>query len=115
MATIFVTGVAGFIGAALAERLLQRGDSVYGMDNLNDYYDVTLKHARLARLTPFANFQFLAQDIANRDIIPQLIAQHFDVIVNLAAQPGVRYSIEHPHPYADTNLVGFLNMLSSAS
>jgi len=114
MATILVTGVAGFIGAALAERLLRRGDVVYGIDNLNDYYDVTLKNARLARLTPFANFQFLAQDIANRDLIPQLIAQRFDIIVNLAAQPGVRYSIEHPHPYADTNVVGFLNMLEVA-
>lgn len=114
MATILVTGVAGFIGAALAERLLRRGDSVYGIDNLNDYYDVNLKHARLARLTPFTNFQFFAQDIANRELIPQLIAQRFDMIVNLAAQPGVRYSIEHPHPYADTNIVGFLNMLEVA-
>lgn len=114
MATILVTGVAGFIGAALAERLLRRGDSVYGIDNLNNYYDVNLKHARLARLTPFTNFKFLAQDIANRELIPQLIAQRFDTIVNLAAQPGVRYSIEHPHPYADTNIAGFLNMLEVA-
>jgi UDP-glucuronate 4-epimerase len=114
MANILITGVAGFIGAALAEVLLKGGDTVYGIDNLNDYYDVNLKRARLARLTRLATFQFLAQDIANRELIPQLIAQRFNIIVNLAAQPGVRYSIEHPHPYADTNIVGFLNMLEVA-
>lgn len=112
MATIFVTGVAGFIGAALAHRLLARGDTVYGIDNLNDYYDVRLKQARLARLTPSDHFHFIQGDIADRTQMAELFSQQsFDGVVNLAAQAGVRYSIEHPQPYINTNLVGFANIL----
>ena len=113
MAHIFITGVAGFIGSALALRLLERGERVYGIDNLNDYYDVTLKQARLERLKPYAsNFQFMHGDLADRQMLAHLFAQQrFDIVINLAAQAGVRYSIEHPQPYIDSNLVGFANIL----
>ncbi len=109
---ILITGAAGFIGHFLALRLLARGDSVVGVDNLNNYYDVTLKHARLAKLTPIAAFTFIKADIADRDAIKALFAAHqFDCVVNLAAQAGVRYSIENPHAYIEANIVGFLNIL----
>ena len=109
---ILVTGAAGFIGAALSLHLLERGDDVVGMDNLNDYYDIDLKKARLARLTPHKNFTFLECDIANNEAIAPLFAKEkFQCVVHLAAQAGVRYSITNPHVYAQSNLVGFLTIL----
>ena len=109
---ILVTGAAGFIGAALSQFLLDRGDVVVGVDDLNDYYDVNLKKARLAGLTCSAHFLFQKLDISNRDQISDLFSSSdFDVVVNLAAQAGVRYSIENPSAYVDTNLVGFGNVL----
>ncbi len=109
---ILITGAAGFIGAAVAKRLLDRGDSVYGIDNLNAYYDVSLKEARLARLRPYENFVFQKLDVADRASMAELFATHrFDGVLHLAAQAGVRYSIEHPYAYVDANLVGFANVL----
>ncbi len=112
---VLVTGVAGFIGHHLALRLLARGDDVVGVDNLNDYYDVSLKEDRLKRFKDHAKFSFHKLDIANRDAVEALFAREtIDVIVNLAAQAGVRYSITNPHAYIDANLVGFTNMLEAA-
>ena len=109
---VLVTGAAGFIGAALSAALLQRGDRVVGVDSLNDYYDVSLKRARLARLTALPGFEFLQLDVAGREGVAALFARHrFDAVAHLAAQAGVRYSIDHPHAYGDANLVGFLNVL----
>lgn len=109
---VLVTGAAGFIGYHVSHWLCQRGDQVVGIDNLNDYYPVTLKQDRLAQLAPQQNFSFIQQDIADRDAMAQLFAsQQFDRVVHLAAQAGVRYSITNPHAYADANLVGFLNVL----
>ena len=109
---VMITGAAGFIGSTLAKRLLERGDTVIGVDNLNDYYDVSLKEARLARLTSSSHFSFIKADIADRDVMSALFAGNaFDSVVNLAAQAGVRYSIENPAAYIDTNLVGFGNIL----
>ncbi len=109
---ILITGAAGFIGHFLSLRLLARGDTVIGVDNLNNYYDVTLKKARLAKLTSHANFTFVKSDIADRTAMTSLFSDNkFDVVVNLAAQAGVRYSIENPHAYIDANIVGFLNIL----
>jgi UDP-glucuronate 4-epimerase len=109
---IMITGAAGFIGSTLALRLLARGDRVYGIDNLNDYYDVNLKKARLARCQANTNFSFQILDIADREGMARLFReQRFDAVVNLAAQAGVRYSIENPHAYIDANLVGFANVL----
>ena len=109
---VMITGAAGFIGSTLAKRLLERGDTVTGVDNLNDYYDVSLKEARLARLTSSSHFSFIKADIADRDVMSALFADNaFDSVVNLAAQAGVRYSIENPAAYIDANLVGFGNIL----
>ncbi|AFP31234.1 NAD-dependent epimerase [Marinobacter sp. BSs20148] len=109
---ILVTGSAGFIGFHLAQRLLDRGDEVIGVDNLNDYYDVNLKEARLARLTGKADFTEVRQNIADRDLMAALFEEHKpERVVHLAAQAGVRYSIENPHAYVDANLVGFMNIL----
>jgi UDP-glucuronate 4-epimerase len=109
---ILVTGVAGFIGAALTERLLKRGDQVYGIDNMNNYYDVSLKEARLARLEGRSGFTFQKIDIVDRQTMPKLFGQQrFEAVMHLAAQAGVRYSIENPHAYIDANLVGFCNIL----
>jgi UDP-glucuronate 4-epimerase len=109
---ILVTGVAGFIGAALAARLLERGDIVHGIDNLNDYYDVSLKEARLAHLKQEKNFSFDKLDVADRKAITTLFREgKFDVVAHMAAQAGVRYSIENPYAYIDANLVGFGNIL----
>lgn len=109
---ILVTGAAGFIGMHTALRLLERGDEVVGIDNLNDYYDVSLKEARLAQLEGKPGFRFIKMDIADRSAIAQLFAdEKFDKVIHLAAQAGVRYSITNPHAYADSNLVGFVNIL----
>ncbi len=109
---VLVTGAAGFIGAALSDRLLARGSAVVGIDNLNDYYDVRLKEARLARLTWNPAFDFRRIDIADRVAMHELFAhERFDVVVNLAAQAGVRYSVSHPEKYIDANVVGFGNVL----
>ena len=112
---ILVTGAAGFIGSTLALRLLQRGDRVVGLDNLNDYYDVSLKQARLARLRACSGFEFEHADIADRERMAHLFAQRrFDAVMHLAAQAGVRYSIENPGAYIDANLVGFGNIIEGA-
>lgn len=109
---ILVTGVAGFIGYHVASALLARGDAVIGIDNLNDYYEVALKEARLARLVGRPGFRFHRFDIADREDMAELFRREAPVrVVHLAAQAGVRYSIEHPHAYADANLTGFLNIL----
>lgn len=109
---VLVTGVAGFIGMHTALRLLQRGDEVVGIDNLNDYYDVNLKLARLQQLEGQGKFTFKKMDIAARPEMAQLFNnEKFDKVVHLAAQAGVRYSITNPHAYADSNLVGFVNVL----
>ena len=109
---VLVTGAAGFIGMHVCERLLARGDDVVGVDNLNDYYDVALKEARLARLTPDARFRFFRLDIADREGIAALFAaERPQRVINLAAQAGVRYSLENPHSYVDSNVVGFVNIL----
>ena len=109
---VLVTGAAGFIGSALTHRLLERGDHVVGIDNLNDYYDVRLKQARLERLQPRPGFLFQKLDIVERNPMAELFAAGgFDAVVHLAAQAGVRYSIENPSAYVDANLVGFLHVL----
>jgi len=109
---ILVTGAAGFIGMHTSERLLARGDEVVGLDNLNDYYDPRLKEDRLARLAPHANFRFVKLDVADRAGMARLFAEEgFDRVIHLAAQAGVRYSLQNPHAYVDSNLVGFMNIL----
>jgi UDP-glucuronate 4-epimerase len=109
---VLVTGAAGFIGYHVARRLLDRGDRVVGIDNLNPYYDVSLKEARLARLTDDAQFGFVRLDVADRGGMASLFAaERPQRVVHLAAQAGVRYSIENPHAYVDSNLVGFVNIL----
>lgn len=114
---VLITGAAGFIGFHLSQRLMRNGFNVVGIDNLNDYYDPALKQMRLAALHETreetnAEFQFLELDLANREAIAGLFAaEKFDLVINLAAQAGVRYSLENPHAYADANLTGFLNVL----
>jgi UDP-glucuronate 4-epimerase len=107
-----VTGAAGFIGAATCQKLLADGHEVAGIDNLNDYYDVNLKLARLALFENHEKFSFIKLDISERQAVSELFkTQQFDKVIHLAAQAGVRYSIENPHAYADSNLVGHLNIL----
>jgi UDP-glucuronate 4-epimerase len=109
---ILLTGSAGFIGMATALRLLARGDEVVGLDNLNDYYDVTLKESRLSRLTPHAGFKFVKLDVADRPGMESLFAaEKFDRVIHLAAQAGVRYSLQNPHAYIESNILGFTNVL----
>ena len=111
---VLVTGTAGFIGSSLALRLLDRGDEVIGVDNLNDYYDVGLKKARLARLTDHRGFKDLRFDIEDGDSLFRAFSDHQPQrVVNLAAQAGVRYSLENPHAYVSANLVGFVNLLEA--
>ena len=109
---ILVTGAAGFIGAFTAKALLERGDTVVGLDNFNDYYDVSLKEARAAFLDPYENFTMARIALEDRDAMEALFAKEgFDKVVHLAAQAGVRYSIENPHSYIDSNIVGTLHIL----
>ncbi|WP_367849271.1 NAD-dependent epimerase [Rhodoferax sp. WC2427] len=109
---ILVTGAAGFIGMTASLKLLARGDQVVGLDNLNDYYDVNLKHNRLKRLTSHANFKFVQLDVGDRGGMESLFAaEKFDRVIHLAAQAGVRYSLQNPHAYVDSNLIGFVNVL----
>jgi UDP-glucuronate 4-epimerase len=111
---ILVTGAAGFIGMTASLRLLERGDEVIGLDNLNDYYDVSLKQSRLDRLTPHPNFRFYKGDVADREGIEKLFStEKFDRVIHLAAQAGVRYSLQNPHAYIDSNVVGFMNILEA--
>jgi UDP-glucuronate 4-epimerase len=118
MAKILVTGCAGFIGFHASQQLLGRGDEVVGLDSLNEYYDVNLKRSRLALLngSPDARhtFRFVQMDLADRaGLMSLFVAEKFESVVHLAAQAGVRYSLTHPHAYADANLTGFLNVLEA--
>jgi UDP-glucuronate 4-epimerase len=109
---ILVTGAAGFIGSFTAKQLLERGDTVVGLDNFNDYYDVSLKEARAGLLEPFANFRMERISLEDRGAMEALFEREkFDKVVHLAAQAGVRYSLENPHSYIDTNIVGTLHIL----
>ena len=109
---VLLTGAAGFIGMTTILRLLARGDEVVGLDNLNDYYSVQLKQDRLARLTPHPGFRFVKLDVADRAGMAELFArERFDRVIHLAAQAGVRYSLQNPHAYIDSNVVGFMNVL----
>lgn len=126
---ILVTGTAGFIGFHLAQKLLQRGDEVIGLDNINDYYDVNLKYARLEELgiqresissnklvssSKYSSHKFIKMDLANTNEINALFEKEkFDAVCNLAAQAGVRYSLENPHAYIQSNVVGFMNILEA--
>jgi len=111
---ILVTGAAGFIGMTATLRLLERGDAVVGLDNLNDYYDVSLKQSRLDRLTPHPKFRFYKGDVADREGVDKLFTtEKFDRVIHLAAQAGVRYSLQNPQAYIDSNVVGFMNILEA--
>jgi len=112
MAQYLVTGVAGFIASKVAEQLLDRGENVVGIDNLNDAYDVRLKHWRLQQLESRAGFTFVQADVADPSAVKRVLSDaHFDAIINLAARAGVRQSVEHPQVYIDTNVTGSLNLL----
>ncbi len=114
MATILVTGTAGFIGFHLTRRLLADGHRVVGFDNVNDYYSTSLKRDRLKQIPSSAHYSFVEADLADRGAIDRLFAgEKFDYVVNLAAQAGVRYSIENPHAYIQSNIVGFMNILEA--
>jgi len=109
---VLVTGAAGFIGFHLALKLLKNGCSVTGIDNLNQYYDVNLKKARLKKLTQFRNFTFVKADLSHRNEIEKIFATHkFNIVVNLAAQAGVRYSLDNPYAYTESNITGFVILL----
>ncbi|QEL71348.1 MULTISPECIES: GDP-mannose 4,6-dehydratase [unclassified Bacillus cereus group] len=109
-----VTGVAGFVGYFLSKRLLEQGCKVIGIDNVNDYYDVNLKYARLEQLKPCEKFTFIKGDISDKDIITQIFKEYKpNIVVNLAAQAGVRYSIENPDVYIQSNVIGFYNILEA--
>jgi UDP-glucuronate 4-epimerase len=109
---ILVTGAAGFIGFHVSKRLLERGDEVIGLDNMNDYYDVSLKEARLQQLNPWNNFRFERLDLADRGGMENIFRnEKFSKVINLGAQAGVRYSLINPHSYIDSNIQGFMNVL----
>lgn len=111
---ILVTGVAGFIGASLSERLLEKGWQVIGIDNINDYYEPQLKEERLKLLRPYERFTFIKGDISDKELILELFQEHKPyIVVNLAAQAGVRYSIENPDVYIQSNIIGFFNILEA--
>ena len=111
---ILITGAAGFIGFHLAKRLLDMGTTVLGLDNLNDYYDVSLKESRLHILEDYPAFTFVKGDLADADTVnEQFETFQPDIVVNLAAQAGVRYSIDHPRSYIDSNIIGFFNILEA--
>ena len=111
---VLVTGAAGFIGFHLCKKLLEGGTEVVGLDNLNDYYDVTLKQSRLAILKEHAGFQFRKVDLKDKEELDKLFQKHsFEIVINLAAQAGVRYSLTNPYAYLDSNLTGFLNVLEA--
>ena len=111
---ILVTGAAGFIGFHLSKKLLEQGVCVVGYDNINDYYDVNLKYTRLEILGKYENFTFVKGDLADKGAVDKLFEENkFDIVVNLAAQAGVRYSIENPQAYIDSNIVGFFNILEA--
>ena len=112
---ILVTGAAGFIGSFLCEKLLlTTKDEVIGLDNLNDYYEVSLKEERLKKLSKFEKFTFIKGDISDKEMVDSLFEKyHFDIVVNLAAQAGVRYSIDHPDVYISSNIIGFYNILEA--
>jgi UDP-glucuronate 4-epimerase len=111
---VVVTGAAGFIGYSVARALLERGDRVIGVDSLNDYYDVSLKEARLAQLVPYERFEFVKADLADDARTKEIFERRPARIVHLAAQAGVRYSLVNPHAYVDANIRGFLNILEAA-
>ena len=112
MSKMLVTGCAGFIGFHVCRQLLEKGEEIVGLDSLNEYYDVNLKRARLALLTPASDFRFVRADLTDRQAMERLFAsERFEILVHLAAQAGVRYSLSHPHAYIDANLVGFMNVL----
>ena len=112
MSKMLVTGCAGFIGFHVCRQLLEKGEEIVGLDSLNEYYDVNLKRARLALLTPASDFRFVRADLTDRQAMERLFAsERFEIVVHLAAQAGVRYSLSHPHAYIDANLVGFMNVL----
>ncbi len=114
MGNILVTGAAGFIGAFLSKKLLECGKTIIGIDNCNDYYDVSLKEARLQMLSKYDKFTFIKMDIADKQALDDLFAKYkFDIVVNLAAQAGVRYSIENPQAYINSNMIGFFNILEA--
>ncbi|WP_027954864.1 GDP-mannose 4,6-dehydratase [Halobacillus kuroshimensis] len=112
--TYLVTGAAGFVGYYLSKQLLEQGCRVIGVDNINDYYDVNLKHTRLESLDPFEKFTFIKEDISNKDALENIFIEHKpQIVVNLAAQAGVRYSIENPDAYIQSNMIGFYNILEA--
>jgi len=112
--TYLVTGAAGFIGYFLSKRLLEQGCKVIGFDNINDYYDVNLKNARLENLKPFKKFTFIKGDLSDKDMITKIFVEYKpNVVINLAAQAGVRYSIENPDVYIQSNIIGFYNILEA--
>ncbi len=114
MKTILVTGASGFIGSNLAKRLLQEDNVVIGLDNMNDYYDVNIKEYRLSELIKYDNYTFVKGDLADKELIDSLFNKyHFDIVVNLAAQAGVRYSITNPDAYISSNIIGFYNILEA--
>lgn len=111
---ILITGAAGFIGSFLSKRILDEGSTVIGIDNLNEYYDVNLKHARLEGLKPYENFTFIKGDISDKDLLFGIFKEYKpNIVINLAAQAGVRYSIENPDVYIESNIIGFFNILEA--